>query len=304
MQPIIHIGLPKTGTTWFQVNYFPFVENAKYLSRGEVHRKIVKANTFEFDANSISDELKQNKYKYLILSLEGLSGTVHNFGLNGYLTTEHAKRIKLIFPNAKIILFIRNQIDMIASAYIQYIKGGGTYSIDKYLFHKNFKNLNSLTLFSFKHFEYHNIITLYKNLFGRENVHIFLFEDFLLSNEDFIERFSNRFQFKVNIEELNYLKINQGYRNWIRWIALITNRFTERKMLNKYYIIHIPGWFEFSKKILNYANKYSLFGNHLSPGRILGKNNLDFISEYYKKSNQFLINEHQLTEIQRFNYPL
>ena len=133
MKPIFHIGYPKTATSWLQKNFFPKIENATYISRHETFETFVQPNHFDFDADQIREKYSLNNKDLKIFSLEGFIGTTHNFGLNGYLTTEHAFRIHRVFPEARIILFIRKQPDIIASSYIQYIKGGGTYSLKKFL---------------------------------------------------------------------------------------------------------------------------------------------------------------------------
>lgn len=303
MEPIIHIGYPKTGTTWFQRVYFPYVQNATYVSRRETVEAFVRPNSLEFNSNVVRDTYKKLYSGKLIFSLEGLSGTTHNFGLNGYLTKEHAIRLKDTFPEAKIILFIRSQFDMIASAYMQYIKGGGTQSLKKYIYHKNFRNINCLTMFSFKHYEYHNIIELYHKLFGKENVHVFLYEDFSENNKSFLVNFSDVFGFQINLDNINYTKVNRSYRWFIRYIALVTNRFTEKKMLNKYYILHIPRWFEFSKRVLNYMNHFKIFGKYLTSRDILKEKYYNYINEYYKHSNHILVKKYNLTNITEYNYP-
>jgi hypothetical protein len=187
---------------------------------------------------------------------------------------------------------------------MQYIKGGGTHRFKKYLFHNNFRNINCLTIFSFKHFEYHNIIQLYQRLFGEENVHVFLYEDFLENNHNFLREFNDRLGFDIDMHDIRYTKVNRSYRLFIYPIALVANRFTEKKMLNKYYIFHIPGWFEFYKKILNRLNRYKIFGKYLNTHDLIRKKYYKLISDYYKESNKILLDKYQLTNIKKHNYPL
>ena len=46
---LLHIGYPKTGTTWFQKRFYPNVENYKYYERE--------------DFNSLFNELLKQKKK-------------------------------------------------------------------------------------------------------------------------------------------------------------------------------------------------------------------------------------------------
>jgi len=203
MKSIFHIGYPKTATSWLQKNFFPNIQNASYVSRHETFETFVQPNHFEFDVEQILKKYSLNNNDLKIFSLEGFVGTTHNFGLNGYLTTEHAFRIHRVFPEARIILFIRKQPDIIASSYIQYIKGGGTYSIKKFLFHQNFQNIAGMPLFNWKYFEYHHVIKLYNELFGSGNVFVFLYEDFAKNGVDFLKRMIAMLQTENKISRIN-----------------------------------------------------------------------------------------------------
>lgn len=302
--PIFHIGYPKTATSWLQSSLFPIVKNAHYIPRGDTARAFVQCSHWEFDPERIRNKFMNLSNKQLIFSLEGFLGTTHNYGLGGYMTVEHANRIKKTFPEAKIVLFIRRQTDIISSSYAQYIKGGGTHGIRKFLYHQSLKNLGGLTLFSWQYYEYHYIIRLYQDLFGEKNVFIFLFEDFVRNKKDFVRSFCLKLGLEADHENIALLQINPGYRRIIKWIAMITNRFTERKMPNKYYILHIPGWFRFSKKILLRLNRYKIFGKYLNSRDYLSKKIRQDIENYYRKSNNILISEFKLENIQDHNYPL
>ena len=309
MAIIAHIGYPKTATSWFQNYFFPNIKNAYYIPNKEFI-EFIKQNSLTFDANYFRNMLisitknKLGNKKKIIISKEGIIGTTHNFGINGYLTKENAIRLHEIFPSAKILLFIRKQPDIIASSYIQYIKGGGTWGINKYLFHKSYSNINGFNLFSFEHFEYNYIIDLYTKLFGSENVKIFLYESFAENPQKFIKDLSDILNFEIDFNKIIYKKDNPAYRKMILLFAKILNRFTKRKMLNKYYIFHVPYLFSFSQIVLKSLNKIAIFGPYLTPEKILGKGNLNFIENYYKKSNKILVEKYGINEILKYGYKI
>lgn len=303
-KPVFHIGYPKTATSWLQSSFLPKVKNANYIPRGETARAFVQCSHWEFNPHAVREKFANYSDKRMIFSLEGFVGTTHNFGLNGYLTVEHAHRIKETYPEATIILFIRKQTEIIASSYAQYIKGGGTHGIRKFLHHQSLRNLGGLMLFNWQYFEYHHVIKLYSDLFGKENVHVFLFEDFMQNRQEFIKSFSSSLKLEVDLDSISLFKVNPGYRRIIKWIALITNRFTERKMPNKYYMIHIPGWFRFSKQILLKLNRFRIFGKYLSSRDYLSRKLRREIEDYFRRSNNILVSEFQLEKIREFNYPL
>lgn len=301
---IVHIGYPKTATSWLQKNFFPKVRNAVYYPRRDTFEAIIPHNSLDFDPEKVRESFITGNAEHLILSLEGLVGTTHNFGLNGYLTTEHARRIHSIFPDAKIVLFIRRQENIIASSYVQYIKGGGTYSIEKYLYHNHFKNISGLSLFSFKYFEYDQIIRYYVKLFNEKKVKVYLFEMFSQNPIAFAQKFAEDLHLDVDHSSLDFCRVNPGYRNGVMFLARIVNRFTKRKMLNKHYFVHIPFWFLYSKKFLLWLNKFPLTGTYPKPEKILKVKNLNYIREYYKSSNMKLIKEFGLEQIRDYNYTL
>jgi hypothetical protein len=63
-------------------------------------------------------------------------------------------------------------------------------------------------------------------------------------------------------------------------------------------------WFNISRPILARLDRFKIFGPRPDTKAILGKKNYDFITEYYKKSNQILLNEFGITDITKYNYPL
>ncbi len=302
--PVFHIGYPKTATSWLQTSLFPYIKNANYIPRGETAHSFVECSHWDFHPETVRNSFIDNSDKQLIFSLEGFVGTNHNYGLNGYLTLEHARRIKNTFPEARIVIFIRRQPDIIASSYAQYIKGGGTHSLKKFLYHQSLINLGGLMLFNWQHFEYHHVIRLYIDLFGKDNVHVFIFEEFINGKREFVQSFCDRLGLETDTEKISLFNVNPGYRRIIKWIALLTNRFTERKMPNKYYLLHIPGWFRLSKRILLRINRYRIFGKHLSTKDYLSSKIKKEIEDYYRNSNQILISEFGLEKIKNYNYPI
>ncbi|KPK84170.1 MAG: hypothetical protein AMS27_10740 [Bacteroides sp. SM23_62_1] len=304
MKLIFHIGYPKTATRWFQERFFPYIRNAKLIDKSDIYKNIIEQNGYSFDPEHARMKFQHaGNQKYLIFSSHELVGTNYHFDLHGYLSKENARRIKELYPDALIIIFIRNQPDIIVSSYIQYIEEGGTYSIKKYLNHKRFNHINRFPLFSYSYFEYHKIIELYKELFGEKNVYVFLYEHFNQDPAKFLKEFCQLFNFQINVETVNISRVNQSYRKMIISLARTINHFTEMKMLNKHYFCNIPGLYVYSKSALQFLNRYRLFGKHPNTQNVLGNKLMSFISNYYKESNRLLKSKHHLS-VENFGYPL
>lgn len=211
---------------------------------------------------------------------------------NGLYTKEYARRLKQVFPNAKIILFIRNQLDMIVALYSQYLHHGGNYSIRKFLFHKNDSNFTLLNqyLFSLESLDYSSVINHYMNLFGKDRIHVYHFEDFLNNTPEFLNSFINEFKFEVNIKEIDFSGENIGYKYIFYPFVRISNAFTSKGFFFKYYLVHIPKMYEYSHSFFRWLNKYNIFGKRPTPQKLLGKRNHEILSERFHQLNQNLLN--------------
>jgi hypothetical protein len=287
--PLIHIGYPKSGTTWFQQNFYPYVENAVYIPRKDVRDYIIRPYAIGFDATKSVSFFNQWKDKDIIICEELLLASVRSGGFNGFVTKEIGHRLKTIFPEARIIIFIRNQIDLIASAYGQYIKGGGREEIDEYLFHSKAKFYVDLFQFSFRYLEYDMMLRFYQDLFGKQ-IYIFPYEKFAHDRSGFLAEFINIFKLGINLERLDMDPKN---------IRLNTPAYT--KWRNR---LRIPVKLSMSNLTGGRLNHESVFRRRRSPEEILGHKNTEYIQQYYKESNQKLIEVFGLEDIREFGYPL
>ena len=197
----IHIGFHKTMTTWIQENYFNMHDQILYLGKLQndysksiinIFRSIYYTSDTDFssievrkDFNKILEKNNKNNFSIIGLSDEGISGGLDWFGQSSFTP---AKRLKEIFYDydVKIILGIREQFSMLRSIYTEYLKFGGTNSINRLL---NEHNQNGKFLIN--KVCYSGLINEYISLFGISNLHIYLYEDFSLNTKNEIENLSN-----------------------------------------------------------------------------------------------------------------
>lgn len=126
------MGLHKTGTTFLQEEIFSKIKNVNYIGEFKFGSKIYKDKL-----NIISDEK---------LSVEPHLPPSHIDYINCNQRFVIAKRLHSIFPDAKIILGIRNKDSWLSSVYSQYVKGGGTHNFDDFrdnIFDKRFLDFES-----------------------------------------------------------------------------------------------------------------------------------------------------------------
>ena len=187
---LIHIGYHKTGTTFLQEYVFDGkCTNLKmpwHMYDMEIGFSL--ANPFEFDPQAMRRELQPGMDEARaeglmpILTHETLSGNVYAGGADGRVI---ADSLKATFPEARVLILIREQKSILRSIYKQYVRVGGTSSIKRFL---SPPPRHLLPLFHRRHFEYHHLIKYYFSLFGRDNVMVVPFEHFKSDNDAAVDR--------------------------------------------------------------------------------------------------------------------
>lgn len=222
---IIHIGMPRTATTFFQQSVFPKLNDYEYFGIETTHFSDV-FNQLQFADDSFYDKelvktfTKGWENKNVILSNEGFIG--QSYHLNYINRSIIANRLSELFPQAKILLVLRNQIDLIASIYSISLLWRETKAIDDYIWtpHKNKKigngpaNLLFNTYDDYENingFDYLTLINLYKQKFP--HVEVVLFEDFIHQPELFSKQLEHFFNVKegsiFNLVQ-NNKSVNEG----------------------------------------------------------------------------------------------
>jgi hypothetical protein len=291
-RPVVHIGHSKTGTTWFQKSFYPAVTSHRFIDQKVVREALLAPNGLAFDA----DHARQ-----LILAAAGgqppllcderLSGTNLAGGLHGMVPPEMARRIKAIFPDARIVIGIRAQPGMLAASYSQYVKGGGTYGVTRFLFPDSYffagsEYRTSAPRFDLAHFDYQRLIRFYAGLFGKDNVEVLLFEQFRAGPLDCAKGLAERLG--LGFDEA---KVSEGVRNpalnrdALRAMRFV-NLFTARKTRDKWYLVHVPGLFERRKRLHRWLNR--LFRRNSSSEQLLGTAVTRWIEARYAASNREL----------------
>ncbi|MBL8893463.1 MAG: sulfotransferase, partial [Rhizobiales bacterium] len=239
---LVHVGLPKTGTTWLQDHVF--ANNALGFWGPAQHEDTPKQQTKafgrllyldankrliaedDFDSAALRDQLEG------IMVPEGLVPVVSNERLSGHPLSNAfdratlARRIKDVFPHARIFVTIREQRSMILSSYFQYLKYGGWRSLDGFLNPPCDGRLPALQL---DVWSYGRLAQLYYTLFGRERVLILPYEMFVRDPAGYVSRICE-FAGVSKAEKLPYETKSNPRRAhvasyYLRWLTCI-NRST------------------------------------------------------------------------------
>ncbi|MBA3492053.1 MAG: sulfotransferase [Rubrobacteraceae bacterium] len=173
MRPLLHIGYHKTGTTWLQRHVFG--DAGSGFSQLGGAQRLIAVNAFDFRPKRIRKQMERKmglaQGLVPVLSSERLSGEPH-FG--GYDSEIIADRLAAVFPNARILIVVREQMSMFLSIYKEYIRRGGAASLRQYL--ATPRDGYWMPQFRFEFLEYHRLIGYYQHHFGAESVMVLPYE--------------------------------------------------------------------------------------------------------------------------------
>lgn len=223
---LIHVGYHKTGSTFWQKNIFR-AENINLLDRAEVQHELLQPSVYEFSKKHFNDWLSQRLVpnQLNVISDEELSGNIHTYGNGRSITFEMIERLSEIeVADVYILMFIRNQVDMIDSCYRQYVKRGGSCSFNNYV---NPKGLGShrhrFPRFSLEHFRYDDVISHWYRKLDKESVLIYTYERFKQSPDEILKDLSQKLSIPLTSFSTEK-QANKGLSNVSITLARISNR--------------------------------------------------------------------------------
>ncbi|WP_336970686.1 sulfotransferase [Sphingobium aromaticiconvertens] len=189
---LLHIGLHKTGSTWLQNDIFASAGHGFTTATGGPRHGLVAdfvtPDAFHYDAQTMRNaycdhhRAAAEKGLTLVLSHERLSGYPSSGGHDRRLI---ADRLFATFPEARVLIVLREQRALIRSMYSQHITDGGTGSIARFLDTPE-PALGRRPGFRLSFYEFDRTIAYYKSLFGPDHVLALPFERLLDSPGPFV----------------------------------------------------------------------------------------------------------------------
>ena len=230
--------MPKCASTFLQKEIFPHLNDIYYLNLNEKANSIITemvfANHLTFNLekckeqlHNIIDEIPENK---ILISHEGFFGhLMYNF-IDSYSS---GKILKEIFPEAKILLIVRKQDDLLESAFTYALMLGYRNSCNTFLnYDKNNKkflnyryqmtaplNIDVKILNLLRYADY------YSELFGQKNLNILPFEMIKEDKESFVKKVLDVLSSKQDMSELRLEKKNESFGYLSNWAFFVFNRF-------------------------------------------------------------------------------
>lgn len=188
---LIHIGYHKAASTVLQDQLFaqsssPFLVPAE--ARHMLVHRFVVPEPMTFDADSARAhfaallDAAAMQGKTAVLSHERFSGYPPSGGFDASII---AGRLHRTFPQARILVVVREQLANIASMYSQYVTDGGDLSLRDYLATPE-PYLKRVPCFQDEFYCYHRLLNLYRQKFGAERVLCLPFELMIARPDEFI----------------------------------------------------------------------------------------------------------------------
>lgn len=191
---LIHIGYPRAGSSFLQQKVFnnPRAGFALPFNRKDVQPLLGMCYGAEFDADRCREQLAPGiaaaRAQGLVpaISDEGLAGSWRV--LNGYDIPVKAQRLHSVFPEAKVLLVIREQRSQIRSLYSRAVQKGEWSSVKTFLTRYRGSRIAERTFFDPRVYCADKVIMLYRDLFGSDQLMVLPFELLIDDPRQYVSR--------------------------------------------------------------------------------------------------------------------
>ena len=174
-----HVGLAKTGSTFLQKNFFPYLKNIKYIST--------------HDYINCIDIINKTNYKSYLISRE----------FDKQFEREIKKFISY-FPQTKIIVVFRRHDQWIASQYKRAVKNGW------HLDFKNYYNINNKGIWKNSDLTYMNKLKIIKK-YSKSKPLILKFEELKKNPFNYLNKISNYTDSKYLKTQILLKNVHKSY---------------------------------------------------------------------------------------------
>ena len=237
----IHPGFAKTATTSLKQLVFAQHPEIQYLGlparKAEVKwaiKHICYADSIIYNEEKVSDIFKTvlqsfNLELSVLLSYEILSN--HESKDKGLV----ARRLKSLFPEAKVFFTLRRQEEVLGSYYLQklprYMRENSYVPFDRWLKDAAKSSHHSIL----DDLNYFPIVSYYATLFGKESIRLFLFEDLRKDPKNYASQIAEYigvdftiFQRLIQSDRKNMTVSQEYIKFWNRWGSVLPHRLARK----------------------------------------------------------------------------
>ena len=236
----LYAGLPKTGSAFLRQEVFTKLDpsrvcvNPKGVARAfqEMHAAHYSSACKNSVKEMVTEAFSDITQGIVLITDMGLAGDAED---NFRQFNKSTDFLAELFPEASIIITLRNQVDWLLSLYKHLTAGLGV-SVAKFLnfsdgkFHPkhraDFPNVDALG------FDFAEKCDRYVETFGRENVHILFYEDMVADPENFVRRVGDIFGCDV-VGDVNFRTENKSFSTLAIQLTLYKEKLRALMILDK-----------------------------------------------------------------------
>jgi hypothetical protein len=209
----IHVGIVKAASTTLQMSVFNRHEEIKYVGTPFSDRQDLRAFFLRMamgdETSNWQSDLNMYREKYVLPFQGQAKPLVMSYDQLCRLDRANrkvvAERLKLLVGNAKIIIVLRDQLDWLVSHFIFEQGNAVKVGFDDFMTHRWQNSLSG-----YRHFlNYQNFVQSYADVFGKENIGIFPFEELTRDTAMFSKRL---FDFIGVDSEIGYRLLTENVR--------------------------------------------------------------------------------------------
>lgn len=287
----IHIGMAKAASSTLQECLFSCLPDFHYISSGHqgiktdqearaIIHTIVGCERCEYLERY--DQLCQLVYRnvyggnkdQVLISDESFATGYSRFP-GQVEKVEIAHRLGTLFPSSKILLVIRNQVDILKSLYVQQLKSSECISNWQEWLNKQ-KRYSHLTS-QLNWLKYDVIYDTYSEIFGAENIYLILFEDILQKDLYFYKGIEAFLGNSIDAKTIKKMLSHKYKNKRMTKLSYLLNKNSNNQLFSKV-----------TKLIPNKVKKYikriaSSCGQSIEPK--IAEQDINFIRDFYSKSN-------------------
>ncbi|TGL59757.1 hypothetical protein EHQ58_08430 [Leptospira ognonensis] len=206
---IIHIGANKTASTTLQRALFSKSNHLQYIGEDGIgypdYANALNSLIYDDDLYYQKEECKKlfennlasREDKTLVFSSEDV--------LTSTVPVACAKRLHSFLPNAKVLLVTRNQFTAVPSFYANhgaFLKPAPPSYFRRHVSLQEWISFQEIFIKygALASFKYNTLVSIYENLFGADNIHILLFEEFQQDKKKFAEKLGDLL--KIEVKEI------------------------------------------------------------------------------------------------------
>lgn len=191
---LLHVAYPKSASTWLQASLFSAPPFRSVASLAEIRETLIHPHPLEFSEKEARALLRPRAGD---VDAEGLRPVLSDELLGGepvaggYDCTVLAERLKAVFPEARVLVVVREQGSMIRSLYGEFLKKYGRGTIEQFLHPKPPVHHGTLRAtwaprLRRVYFEYDRLVALYDRLFGTDDVLVMPYEHLVLDPQSYV----------------------------------------------------------------------------------------------------------------------